>query len=38
MLTLCLFPNFKGAKKDAALVLFICLVIDGAIALTCFNI
>jgi len=35
MLTLCLFPNFKGTKKDAALVLTICLFIDGLIAACC---
>jgi len=37
MLTLWTMPNFKGTKKDAALVLFICLCIDCFVFMCCLS-
>lgn len=38
MLTLSVLPNFKGTKKEAAKVLFICVCLDSLIVLFAINI
>lgn len=37
MLTLWTMPNFKGTKKEAALVLFICLCLDAFVFMCCLS-